>query len=92
MRFSWPTLYLSLPLVIKAGLTSEGILDINNHPSDSFDDEFLPSKNFCPHMARKVVRMPLPRLDRALNDVRIKNAAVAPITIVVDRRSERFPS
>ena len=41
-------------------------------------------------MARKVVRMPLPRLGRALEDVRIKNAAVAP-TIVVDRRSERSP-
>jgi hypothetical protein len=32
-------------------------------------------------MARKVVRMPLPRQGRALEDVRIKNAAVAP-TIV----------
>ena len=42
-------------------------------------------------MARKVVRMPLPRPGRALEDVRIKNAAVAP-TIVVDRRSERSPS
>jgi hypothetical protein len=42
-------------------------------------------------MARKVVRMPLPRPRRALEDVRIKNAAVAP-TIVVDRRSERSPS
>ena len=42
-------------------------------------------------MARKVVRMPLPRLGRALEDVRIKNAAVAP-TIVVDRRSERSRS
>jgi len=41
-------------------------------------------------MARKVVRMPSPRLGRALEDVRIKNAAVAP-TIVVDRRSERSP-
>jgi hypothetical protein len=50
-----------------------------------------PPKNFCPHMARKVVRMPLPRLGRVLEDVRIKNAAVAP-TIVVDRRSERSPS
>ena len=49
------------------------------------------AKKICPHMARKVVRMPLPRLGRALDDVRIKNAAVAP-TIVVDRRSERFPS
>ena len=39
----------------------------------------------------KVVRMPLPRLERALEDVRIKNAAVAP-TIVVDRRPERSPS
>ena len=42
-------------------------------------------------MARKVVRMPLPRLGRELEDVRIKNTAVAS-TIVVDRRSERFPS
>jgi hypothetical protein len=42
-------------------------------------------------MARKVVRMPLPRLRRALEDVRIKNGAVAP-TIVVHRRSERSPS
>jgi hypothetical protein len=32
----------------------------------------------------------LPGLGRALEDVRIKNAAVAP-TIVVDRRSERSP-
>ena len=44
-------------------------------------------KDFCLHMARKVVRMPLPRLGRALEDVHFKNAAVAP-TIVVDRRSE----
>jgi hypothetical protein len=42
-------------------------------------------------MARKVVQMPLPRPGRALEDVRIKSAAVAP-TIVVDRRSERSPS
>ena len=48
--------------------------------------ELLPA-----HMARKVVRMPLPRIGRALEDVRIKNAAVAPM-IVVDRRSERSPS
>jgi hypothetical protein len=43
-------------------------------------------------MARKVVRMPLPRLGRALKDVRPfkKNAAVAP-TIVVDRRAESSP-
>jgi hypothetical protein len=44
-------------------------------------------------MARNVVRMPLPRLGRALEDNRAleKNAAVAP-TIVVDRRSECSPS
>jgi hypothetical protein len=42
-------------------------------------------------MARKVVPMPLPRLGRALDNVHIKNAAVAP-TILVDGRSERFPS
>ena len=42
-------------------------------------------------MARKVVRMPLLRLLRALEDVRLKNAAVTP-AIVVDRGSERFPS
>ena len=43
-------------------------------------------------MARKVVRMPLPRLGRALEDVRIKHDAVVAPTIVVDRRSERSPS
>ena len=42
-------------------------------------------------MARKVVQMPVPRLGRALEDVRTKNAAVVP-TIVVDRRFERSPS
>ena len=41
-----------------------------------------PPQNFCPHMARKVVRMPLPRLGRALEDVRIKNAAVARLSLI----------